>query len=36
MYELKQMKYIKALTAVHAGAGDGLETVDMPIQREKT
>lgn len=35
MYEIKEMKYIKALTAVHAGTGDGLETVDMPLQREK-
>lgn len=35
MYKINEMKYIKALTAVHAGTGDGLETVDMPIQREK-
>lgn len=35
MYKEKQIIYIKALTPVHAGTGDGLETVDMPIQREK-
>lgn len=35
MYSKSKVKYIKALTPVHAGAGDGLETVDMPIQREK-
>ncbi|KOF58271.1 MULTISPECIES: type III-B CRISPR module RAMP protein Cmr4 [Clostridium] len=35
MYKDKEIIYIKALTPVHAGAGDGLESVDMPIQREK-
>lgn len=35
MYNERSIKYIKALTPVHAGAGDGLEIVDMPIQREK-
>lgn len=35
MYTQKHIEYIKALTPVHAGAGQGLEIVDMPIQREK-
>lgn len=35
MYKDKEIVYIKALTPIHAGAGDGLESVDMPIQREK-
>lgn len=35
MYKDKEIIYVKALTPVHAGAGDGLESVDMPIQREK-
>ncbi|OPJ62772.1 type III-B CRISPR module RAMP protein Cmr4 [Clostridium oryzae] len=35
MYKEKKIVYIKALTPLHAGAGDGLEIVDMPIQREK-
>lgn len=35
MYREKEMIYIKALTPIHAGAGQTLESVDMPIQREK-
>lgn len=35
MYKDKKIIYIKALTPVHSGAGDGLASVDMPIQREK-
>lgn len=35
MYKAKEIIYIKALTPIHAGAGQGLESVDMPIQREK-
>lgn len=35
MYRDKKMVYIKAITPIHAGAGDGLGNVDMPIQREK-
>lgn len=35
MYNKKQLKYIKALTPIHAGTGQGLGTVDMPIQRER-
>lgn len=35
MYNEKKMYYIKAITPIHAGSGQGLETVDMPIQRER-
>lgn len=35
MYKDKEMIYIKAITPIHAGAGQGLESVDMPIQRER-
>ncbi|WP_032123139.1 type III-B CRISPR module RAMP protein Cmr4 [Clostridium amazonitimonense] len=35
MYKDKQIIYIKALTPIHAGAGQTLENVDMPIQRER-
>ncbi|MBU3127898.1 type III-B CRISPR module RAMP protein Cmr4 [Clostridium tagluense] len=35
MYKDKKLIYIKALTSIHAGAGQGLDSVDMPIQREK-
>lgn len=35
MYNEKEIIYIKALTPIHAGAGQGLNGVDMPIQREK-
>lgn len=35
MFNEKKLVYIKALTSVHAGTGQGLETVDMPIQRER-
>lgn len=35
MYKDKKIIYIKALTPIHAGAGQTLESVDMPIQREK-
>lgn len=34
MYTKKEMLYIKALSPVHAGTGQGLGSVDMPIQRE--
>lgn len=34
MYKKSKLVYIKAITPVHAGAGQTLETVDMPIQRE--
>ncbi len=34
MYKDKEIIYIKALTPIHAGAGQTLENVDMPIQRE--
>lgn len=35
MYDNKNINYIKAITPIHAGAGQGLDTVDMPIQRER-
>lgn len=35
MYKDKKIIYIKALTPIHAGAGQTLENVDMPIQRER-
>ncbi|GMQ57314.1 type III-B CRISPR module RAMP protein Cmr4 [Vallitalea sediminicola] len=35
MYKITKVKYIRALTPIHAGAGQGLDSVDMPIQREK-
>lgn len=35
MYNEKEIIYIKALTPIHVGAGQGLNGVDMPIQREK-
>ncbi|EPY2304325.1 type III-B CRISPR module RAMP protein Cmr4 [Clostridium sporogenes] len=35
MYKDKEIIYIKALTPIHAGAGQTLENVDMPIQRER-
>lgn len=35
MYNDEEMVLIKALTPVHVGTGDGLASVDMPIQREK-
>ncbi|EJP6472461.1 type III-B CRISPR module RAMP protein Cmr4 [Clostridium sporogenes] len=35
MYKDKEIIYIKALTPIHAGAGQILENVDMPIQRER-
>lgn len=34
MYKSAKLKLIKALTSVHAGAGQSLSYVDMPIQRE--
>lgn len=35
MYRINEIKYIKALSPVHAGSGQDLGFVDMPIQREK-
>lgn len=35
MYEKKEIKYIKAITPIHAGSGQDMGIVDMPIQREK-
>lgn len=35
MFKNKEIIYLKALTPVHAGAGQTLENVDMPIQRER-
>lgn len=35
MYDKKEIKYIKAMTPVHAGSGQDLGIVDMPIQRER-
>lgn len=35
MYKKSELVYIKALTPIHAGAGQGLDIVDMPIQRER-
>jgi CRISPR-associated protein Cmr4 len=34
MYDNAKMIYIKTLTPTHAGAGQTLQNVDMPIQRE--
>lgn len=34
MYNSKKMEYIKAISPVHAGSGQDLGLVDMPIQRE--
>lgn len=35
MYTEQELIYLKVITPLHAGAGQGLEIVDMPIQREK-
>ncbi|MGG7163506.1 type III-B CRISPR module RAMP protein Cmr4 [Clostridium ihumii] len=35
MYRDKKIIYIKAITSIHAGTGQTIESVDMPIQREK-
>lgn len=35
MYKEKQLMYIKVLTPTHAGAGQCIDNIDMPIQREK-
>lgn len=35
MYKDKKIIYMKALTPIHAGAGQTLGNVDMPIQRER-
>jgi CRISPR-associated protein Cmr4 len=34
MYKKKNTVYIKAMTPIHAGCGQSLTSVDMPIQRE--
>lgn len=31
----RKLYYLKALTSIHAGSGEELDIVDMPIQREK-
>lgn len=35
MYKNSQQIYIKAISPIHAGTGQSLTSVDMPIQREK-
>jgi CRISPR-associated protein Cmr4 len=35
MYTAKQTVYIKAISPVHAGTGQSIDSVDMPIQRER-
>lgn len=35
MYNNKEIIYIKALSPIHAGTGQALTSVDMPIQRER-
>jgi CRISPR-associated protein Cmr4 len=36
MFEAKTMLYVYVETALHAGIGQGLGAVDLPIQRERT
>ncbi|QXM05371.1 type III-B CRISPR module RAMP protein Cmr4 [Crassaminicella indica] len=35
MYKTKEIIYIKAITPIHAGCGQNIGIVDMPIQRER-